>query len=106
MTPRQEADELHYSAIGMAMKLLKDFGSHIPFAIALGREGNRINIAADDTEIQDRDVLAAEVQEQVRAMCTSGSLKAVAFARNISFRESPSGPSITGVEINLDHIDD
>jgi hypothetical protein len=106
MTARQECDALLNTAITMAMRLLNVHGSHLPFAMVLDSDGGQTNIAADDTEIQDRDALAAAVQDKVKSMCAGGKLRAIAFARNISFRRSPEGPSITAVEVSLDHAQD
>src|SRR5262249_6432844 len=78
----------------------------IPFAMVLDQDGAQSNIAADDSEIQDRDALASAVQDQVKEMCAASKLQAIAFARNISFRRSTDGPSIAAVEVNLDHVRD
>jgi hypothetical protein len=106
MTPREESDALLNSALAMAMRLLTVHGSHIPFAMVLDQDGAQSNIAADDSETQDRDVLALAVQDQVKEMCAAGKLQAIAFARNISFRKSQDGPSTAAVEVNLDHVRD
>ena len=106
MSPRDECNSLLNKAISMAMHLVGRHGSHIPFAMVLDHAGSQTDIAADDTELRDRDVLAANVQDQVVRMCREGKLRAIAFARNISFRRSPEGPSISAVEVNLDHLQD
>jgi hypothetical protein len=106
MTPREESDSLLNSAITMAMNLVRVHGSYIPFAMVIEMDGVQTNIAADDTVTQDRDVLAVAVQDQVKSMCAAGWVRAVGFARNISFRRTADGPSIAAVEVNLDHLQD
>jgi len=106
MTPRDEQNGLLSEAIGMALKLTAEHGSHFPFCMAITGEGERLNIAADDTAVSGYDALLGLVQQQVRAAIADHQLRAVAVARHVTLRAGPVQAGTEAVQITLDHLQD
>jgi hypothetical protein len=103
-TPREELDGLLSAAIRMASKLIQVHGSHVPFAMVITNAGEQINVLADDTEVRDPDTLASTVINTIREMCSRSEVRAVALARNISYRSAVDGGLTDAIEVDLGHI--
>ena len=103
-TSREQLDELLNEAIEMAQKLIAKHGSHMPFAMGIRPNGDRLNIAADDSETQEVDVLAETVLKRVRELCESRELTAVAFATNVDYLSAQDGSPTDAIEVTVDHI--
>jgi hypothetical protein len=106
ITPREELNGLLNAAIEIGLKLIAKHGGHIPFAIAIRATGERLNIAADNSEVHDASVLAETVLQEVRGMISKKELRAVAFARNIDFQSAVDHSKVDAIEVNLDHLED
>ena len=102
--PPEESNSLLNAAIGIGLKLIAKHGNHSPFAIAVRGNGERLNIAADNTEVHDGSILAKTVLWEVRGMIAKGELRAVAFARNIDYQSAVDRSHVDAIEIDLDHL--
>ena len=105
-SPREQQNELLNAAIDMALKLIGKHGAHVPFAMVIGSDGKRFNIAVDDRETQDGRVLEESLLNELRSLCGRNELKTVAFARNVEYRSADDGSHVDAIEITLDHLDD
>ena len=65
----------------MALQLIAKHGSHFPFAMIVTPGGKRANIAADDTEVRDREILFATVREELSKTIRQGGVRAFALAQ-------------------------
>ena len=107
MLPRDESNSLLNDAIKMAMLLTEKHGANMPFCMAVTEDGKRVNIAADDTLVSDYEELYKLVHNQVKEAADSGTYRAVAVTRHVTFRASPLvSPGTEAIQITLDHIDD
>ena len=61
ITPREELNALLNAAIEIGLKLIAKHGNHIPFAVTARMNGERLNIAADNTEVHDGAILGASL---------------------------------------------
>jgi len=105
-SPRDELNALLSAAIDMGFKLIAKHGSHVPFAMAIGSDGRRINLVVDDSQVHDVDVLTGSLLNQLRSMCDRNELRAIAFARNVEYRSATDGSHVDAIEVNLDHVHD
>jgi hypothetical protein len=105
-SPREQQNELLSAAIDMALKLIGKHGAHVPFAMVIGADGKRFNVACDDRETQDAQVLEETLLNELRSMCDRNELKAIAFARNVEYRSAVDGSHVDAIEVNLDHLYD
>ena len=106
ITPREELNGLLNTAIELGLKLIAKHGNHIPFAIAIRVNGERLNIAADDTKVHDGSALAQTVLQDVRGLIAKQELRAVAFARNIDCQTAVDRSKVDAIEVDLDHLED
>ena len=106
ITPSEELNGLLNAAIEMGLKLIQKYGNHIPFAVVVNINGERLDIAADNTEVHDGSILAASVLQEVRGMIAKNELRAVAFARNIDYQSAVDRSHVDAIEIDLDHLHD
>jgi len=106
ITARDELNALLNAAIDIALKLIAKYGNHIPFALVVHIDGKRENIAADNSEIHDGNILAQAVLEEVRRLVTASAIRAVAFARNIDYQSAIDRSHVDAIEVDLDHLDD
>jgi len=102
---KKQLNELLNDAIEMAQKLIAKHGSHIPFAVAVRKNGDRLNIAVDDTERPGVDVLESTLLSTLRERCATRELAAVAFVRNVEYRSAVDGTRVDAIECTLDHTD-
>ena len=106
IAPREELNGLLSSAIEIGLKLIAKHGNHIPFALVVRVNGERQNIAADNTDVHDGRILADTVLETVRGMVANRELRAVAFARNIDYQSAVDRSHVDAIEVDLDHLHD
>lgn len=106
ITAREELNALLNASIELGLKLIATQGNHIPFAIVVSVEGERLNIAADDTDVHDGSLLAQRVLQEVRGMIANDQLRAVAFARNIDYQSAVDRSQVDAIEVDLDHLHD
>jgi hypothetical protein len=103
VTPREELNRLLDDAIKMALRLIEKHGSHIPFGMVVTTLGERTDIAADDTEVRDLDALFETVRDSIAEGVRGGRFRAVALAKNVSFRLRESETPTPAIQITLDH---
>lgn len=106
ITPREELNGLLNAAIEIGLQLIAKHGNHIPFALVVRVNGDRQDIAADNTEVHDGRILANTVLEAVRGMVAKRELRAVAFARNVDYRSAVDRSHVDAIEVDLDHLHD
>jgi hypothetical protein len=106
ITPREELNGLLSAAIDIGLKLIAKHGNHIPFALVVRVNGERQNIAADDTKVHDGAILARTVLETVRGMVERQELRAIAIARNIDYQSAIDRSHVNAIEVDLDHVYD
>ena len=106
MTPREEEDLLLSESIEMAKRLIQQHGSHIPFAMVISSNGERIDIAADDSSLPGADALFELVTKHVAEKAESKQYRAVAVVRNVEYRSAKDGQARDAIEVTLDHQSD
>jgi hypothetical protein len=102
---KEKLNELLNDALTMAQKLIEEHGSHIPFAMAVNGQGNRVNIAVDDIDRPGADVHISTLLSVLRERCGSRELAAVAFVRNVEYQSAVDGTLVDAIEVNLDHVE-
>lgn len=101
---KEEQNRLLNEAINMAFKLIERHGAHMPFGMAIRQNGERVNIAADDSETQQVDALAGAVLQELEAKCAQREFRAVVLAINITYRSAVDGSGVDAVQLDLDHL--
>ena len=102
---KEQLNGLLDEAIEMAQKLIEKHGSHIPFGMGIRRNGERVNIAVDDTNTQDIDVVESTLLKRLHELCDNRDLMAMALARNVQYRSAQDGSEVDAIEVTLDHTD-
>lgn len=92
--------------IDMASKLIEKHGAHMPFAMVVTSSGERVNVAPDDSEIRDPQILFDLVRDEVKAGARDGSFRAIAIARNIEYVSAETMAKTDAIQITLDHVED
>jgi len=105
-TPREECDALLDEPIKMALRLIEAHGSHIPFCLAITTAGERTNIAADDTEIRDADVLFESVRQHALTAIRDRQIRAVALANNVRYHRADDSTPRESIQVTIDHLRD
>ncbi len=101
--PEDELNGLLNEAIKMALRLTEKHGCHVPFGMVISTVGERIDIAADDTEVRDVDVLFETVRRRILDGVRDNQFRAIALVNNVSFRLRPGDTPTDAVQIMLDH---
>lgn len=102
-TPRDELDALFDDAVKMAIRLIEKHGSHFPFGMVVSVYNERANIAADDRNVRDSEILFQSVRERIIAGVRNEQFRAVALAKNVAFRRAPNEAPTQAIQVTLDH---
>src|SRR5437763_4950511 len=88
----------------MALRLIETHGSHIPFCLTITTAGERTNIAADDIEIRDADVLFESVRQHVLTAIRDRQVRAVALAKNVRYHRTDDLTPRESIQVTVDHL--
>lgn len=102
-TPREELDSLFDDAVKMALRLIEKHGCHFPFGMAISIDGERVNVAADDREMQDIEILFENIRRRIMDGIRQGQFRAIALAKNVAFRRAQNEPPTQSIQVTLDH---
>ena len=106
MTAKDEMSMLLNDAIEMASHLIQKHGTHIPFAMAIDAQNERIDIAVDDTSMPSVDQLINDLLKAVRQGCDDKKYRVIAYANNVNYKSASDSADVDAIQITIDHIDD
>ena len=102
----EELNALLNKAIQMATRLIEAHGSHVPFCMAISTEGERVNVAVDDSNLSHADVLLESLRKHIADAVRNKKYRALVLARNVTYRSGANAKEVEAIQLTLDHLKD
>lgn len=105
VSPKKSADDLLHETLVLAIRMIQEHGSHVPFAIGLTVENEFERVVADDSMSGvTTEMLFETVLAEIKQRCESGHYLVVALAQNVEYLSAQDGTAVDAIQVDIDEM--